>query len=195
MTTRASERGSGVKYISDLPTVDSLNDRDVFVIDDGNHNYNITWATLKALVGTISSVSAADNGSITFILSNGIELSVTPHDPGKQNTLTFDDTPTAKSKNPVTSNGIFEALKDKLDSQDYSIFKGATQNGAGERGIVPAPAGVSEYLSSDGVWTAPDREPKVNSQKLITSGAVFDALKRLKTGSAVTGRTLSLNIQ
>lgn len=195
MATRTTERQSGVKYISDLPSVDSLTEHDVFVIDDGNHNYQIAWGVLKALLGTLSDVSTAENGSITFTLADGTELSVTPHDPDKQNKLTFDDTPAAKSSNPVTSDGIFEALKAKMDTQNYSIFKGATQTGAGEKGIVPAPAGVSEYLSSDGVWTAPDREPIEDSQKLITSGAVLEALKGLKTSSTVTGRTLSLNIQ
>ena len=37
----------------------------------------------------------------------------------KQDTLTFDTTPTASSTNPVTSGGIYTALAAKLDTDDY----------------------------------------------------------------------------
>lgn len=195
MATSTSTRGSGVKYISDLPSVDTLTDHDVFVIDDGNHNYQIPWAALKALLGTLRSVEALEDGAIQFTLGNGDTLSVTPHDPEKQEKLTFDNDPTDGSKNPVTSGGIFTALKGKMNSTDYVIFKGATQSAAGEKGIVPAPTGTGEYLCSDGVWTAPDREPTAESQKLITSAAVHGALGGLKIGARVTGRSLSLSIK
>ena len=39
-----------------------------------------------------------------------------------QTKLTFDTTPTANSLNPVTSNGIYEALEDKTDSSDLNSY-------------------------------------------------------------------------
>lgn len=167
-----------VKYISELSSVISINDTDYLVIDDGNHNYKITWAALKALLGTVSGMSADnDTGTISITTTNGQTFTVTPHDPTKQGTLTFDSAPTQGSANPVTSGGIFTALESKLNSSDYTEFRGATSSARGERGIVPAPAGVNQYLGSGGAWESPDSAPTAGSQKLITSGAVEEAIR------------------
>lgn len=167
-----------VKYISELSSVTSINDTDYLVIDDGNHNYKITWAALKALLGTVSGMSVDnDTGTITITTTNGQTFTVTPHDPTKQGTLTFDSAPTQGSANPVTSGGIFIALENKLNSSDYTEFRGATSSATGERGIVPAPAGVNQYLGSGGAWESPDSAPTAGSQKLITSGAVEEAIR------------------
>ena len=167
-----------VKYISELSSVISINETDFLVIDDGNHNYKITWAALKALLGTVSGMSVDnDTGTITITTTNGQTFTVTPHDPTKQGTLTFDSAPTQGSANPVTSGGIFTALESKLNSSDYTEFRGATSSATGERGIVPAPAGVNQYLGSGGAWESPDSAPTAGSQKLITSGAVEEAIR------------------
>lgn len=167
-----------VKYISELSSVISINETDFLVIDDGNHNYKITWAALKALLGTVSGMSADnETGTITITTTNGQTFTVTPHDPTKQGTLTFDSAPTQGSANPVTSGGIFTALESKLNSSDYTEFRGATSSATGERGIVPAPAGVNQYLGSGGAWESPDSAPTAGSQKLITSGAVEEAIR------------------
>lgn len=55
-------------------------------------------------------------GSITGTLSNQIDLQSALN--AKQNTLTFDTTPTAASTNPVTSGGIKTALDAKANSAD-----------------------------------------------------------------------------
>ena len=55
-------------------------------------------------------------GSITGTLSNQIDLQSALN--AKQNTLTFDTTPTAASTNPVTSDGIKTALDAKANSAD-----------------------------------------------------------------------------
>lgn len=44
---------------------------------------------------------------------------------GKQNTLTFDTTPTASSTNPVTSGGVYDALALKADANAVTIPSGA----------------------------------------------------------------------
>jgi len=100
-----------VKYISDLTAVNTLSETDVFVVDDGSNNYKISWNALKALLGTVSTFTNDDTtGTITVGLANGTSLSITPHDPAKQNKLTFDNTPASGSMNPVTSSGIKAAI-------------------------------------------------------------------------------------
>ena len=168
------------KHISDLTAVTSISDTDVLVIDDGEHNYKIAWGALKALLGTVSSMSADADGKITITLANGNTVSCTPHDSTKQDTLTFDDTPTAASNNPVKSMGVKAALDLKLDSADYTNFTGATSESAGTAGKVPAPASPGKYLSSDGAWETPDSAPTAGSNKLITSGAVKEALDNVE---------------
>lgn len=176
----AENIGEGAKYISELSSINSLADTDVLVIDDGSHNYKIAWSALKALLRTVSTMTADANGQITITLANGQTVSCTPHDSTKQDTLTFDNTPTANSNNPVKSGGIKVALDAKLDSSDYVLFTGATSTDPGTAGIVPAPAEQGMYLSSDGAWQAPDTTPTANSDKLITSGAVKTALDNVE---------------
>lgn len=169
------------KYISELTAVTAISDTDVLVIDDGAHNYKITWAALKALLKTVASFTVNDTtGTITITAADGSTFTVTPHDPTKQDTLTFDDTPTANSNNPVKSGGIKTALDLKLDSANYVNFTGATGENAGTAGKVPAPAAQGKYLSSDGAWETPDSAPTAGSNKLITSGAVKEALDNVE---------------
>ena len=169
-----------VKTIAELTSISQLSDTDVFVIDDGSANYKITWAALKALLGTVVSFTTNnETGILSLTLANGTILTVTPHDPTKQNVLTFDDAPTANSNNPVKSGGVKAALDTKLDSADYKQFTGATASDSGTAGIVPAPAAIGRYLGSQGVWEQPDTTPTENSDQLITSGAVKAALALL----------------
>lgn len=179
------------KTITELSAVNNLSETDVFVIDDGAHNYKISWSALKALLGTVASMTVDNTaGTITLTLSNGTTITVTPHDPTKQDTLTFDNVPTANSNNPVKSGGVKAALDDKLDKTSYVRFTGASESAAGTDGFVPAPAaGNPRYLSSEGVWNEPDSAPTENSVKLITSDAVYDALQALTLDAAtkITG--------
>lgn len=168
------------KYISDLTAVTSILDSDVLVIDDGAHNYKISWGALKALMATVSSMTADETGEIVITLANGETVSCTPHDPKKQDKLTFDDTPTANSANPVTSKGIKTALDEKMDCNKYTLFTGASKEKPGTSGIVPAPAADGKYLSSGGAWETPDSAPTEGSDKLITSGAVKAAMDNVK---------------
>ena len=188
----------GVKYISELTSVSSINDSDVLVIDDGDHNYKIPWSAVKALLGTVAAFVADPDtttygGYLKLTLANGTVLRAKPSDPEKQDKLTFDDTPTAGSNNPVKSNGIKLALDDKLNVSDYTNFTGATQSGAGEAGKVPAPSTINMYLCSDGSWETPDSTPTANSQKLITSGAVKEALDNIEIDVDATLSTVSTN--
>jgi len=185
-----------VKTIAELSLINRLNDTDVFVIDDGSANYKIQWSALKLLLGSVSSFTANnETGVLSLTLTNGTILSVTPHDPTKQNKLTFDETPTADSDNPVKSGGVKTELDKKLNSADYKQFTGATSEHAGTAGFVPAPPSTGRYLGSQGVWEEPDTTPTANSEQLITSGAVKAALALLgdpvTIGHGGTGLTAS----
>jgi len=169
------------KYISDLTSVTTLSDTDVLVIDDGEHNYKIAWSAIKALLGTVTNLTADPNtGNITITLANGSTLTAKPSDPQKQDKLTFDDSPTAGSNNPVKSGGVKIALDEKLNKSEYVLFTGATQSGAGTQGIVPAPASEGMYLGSDGAWETPDSAPTAGSDKLVTSGGVKEAIDNIE---------------
>lgn len=175
-----------VKTIAELARTNTIADNDLLVIDDGSRNYSITWAKLKAALTAISSFTCDNTaGTITITLSTGASLTITPHDPTKQNTLEWDSTPTAGSVKPVTSGGIKSALDLKLNSSDYVNFTGATSDNAGTAGKVPAPAaGGARYLGSEGAWLTPDSVPTNGSTLLITSDAVYDALLLIATDIA-----------
>ena len=67
----------------------------------------------------------------------------------KQNTLTFDNTPTASSNNPVKSGGIFTALEDKQDTLTFDNAPIANSNNpAKSGGIFTAIKNVSDKLYS-----------------------------------------------
>lgn len=168
------------KYISELTSTSRISDSDVFVIDDGTHNYKIAWSALKALLGTVSSIEADDKGQITITLADGTSHSCTPHDPTKQDALTFDASPTTGSNNPVTSNGVKAELDKKLSTADYTLFRGASDSAEGSKGIVPAPSTTGMYLASDGTWVAPDETPTEGSKKLVTSDGVKKAIDNIE---------------
>jgi len=175
-----------VKTIAELPLITTIADNDLLVIDDGSRNYSIKWGVLKNLITGISSFTADNTaGTISITLSTGAVLTITPHDPTKQDVLTFDTTPTAGSTKPVTSGGIKTALDLKLNNSDYVNFTGATSENAGTAGKVPAPAaGGARYLGSEGAWLTPDSAPTNGSTLLITSDAVYDALLVIVTDIA-----------
>ena len=142
------------KYISELTSVSTISNSDVFVIDDGEHNYKVPWSVIKSLLGSVSAFSVDNTaGTITLTTAAGETFTVTPHDPTKQNLLQWDTAPTEGSTKPVTSGGIFTALAAKLNASAFVAFRAATTEAAGEAGIVPAPAaGDLRYLGSDGQW-------------------------------------------
>lgn len=123
-----------------------------------------------------------DKVDVTILNRNAdiIDQALQDFNDGKQDGLTFDDTPTANSTNPVTSGGVKTALDKKLNSEDYKLFTGASGENPGTTGIVPAPAAGGKYLSSDGAWETPDTAPTAGSEKLITSGAVKEALDNVE---------------
>ena len=56
----------------------------------------------------------------------------------------------------MTQKAITDALDDKMDSRDYTVFTGATSVAGGAAGKVPAPSAGDEnkFLCGNGTWTA-----------------------------------------
>ena len=137
-----------IKTISELPEKLNLSNSDLFVVDDGDNNYRITFQQLIALLPCVKEFSTNnDTGTISIKLTNNQVLSIVPHDP------------------------------DKLNASAYVVFTGATAQGEGAAGIVPKPTALNKYLGSGGAWETPDTTPTENSNKLLTSGGMFNVLK------------------
>ena len=96
---------------------------------------------------------------------------------GKQNTLTFDTTPTASSTNPVTSGGVKTALDAKADAADV-YTKTQTDN---------LLAGKQDTLTFDTTPTASSTNP-------VTSGGVKSALDNKADSSDVYTKTQTDNL-
>lgn len=119
----------------------------------------------------------------------------------KQNALTFDNTPTINSGNPVTSDGIYRALQEKQSALTFDstptqystnpVTSGgvydAIQGGGGGGTIDPTPTqGSTNAVSSGGVYTALqgkqntltfDNTPTQNSLNPVTSGGIWAAIQ------------------
>lgn len=102
---------------------------------------------------------------------------------GKQNALTFDNAPTDGSTNPVTSDGIFSALQAKQDTLTFD----------------PSPTSESlNPVTSDGIYAALqdkqdaltfDATPTSGSTNPVQSGGIYSAIgnKVDKSGDTMTG--------
>ncbi|MBQ7603069.1 MAG: hypothetical protein IJU58_02900 [Clostridia bacterium] len=89
----------------------------------------------------------------------------------KQNALTFDNTPTSASQNPVTSGGVYAALSNK---QNVLTFDNApTQNSTN-----PTTSGaIFDALSTKQNVLTFDVSPTSASTNPVTSGGVYSALQ------------------
>ena len=89
---------------------------------------------------------------------------------GKQNTLTFDDTPTENSNNPVTSDGVKTALDGKQNTLTFdNTPKANSNNPVKSGGVYTALSGKQDTLTFDNT-------PKENSSNPVKSGGVYSAL-------------------
>ena len=97
------------KTIDQLPSKQTILGTDFIPLDDGTQSYKTTWAALLALTGGIASCTASGN-TLTITTQGGQIYTFTPSDSSKQDVLTFDAVPTDGSSNPVTSNGVYDAI-------------------------------------------------------------------------------------
>lgn len=91
----------------------------------------------------------------------------------KQNTLTFDTTPTANSTKPVTSGGVYTALSGKQDTLTFdSAPTESSDNPVKSGGVYTALSGKQDTLTFDSA-------PTENSTRPVISGGVYTALNGL----------------
>ena len=89
---------------------------------------------------------------------------------GKQNTLTFDNTPTTGSTNPVTSGGLATALSGKMNDRQVDTTPTADSNALVTSG------GVATALAGKANSFTTDATPTLNSTNPVQSGGVATAL-------------------
>lgn len=133
--------------------------------------------------GQYIEVSRDSNGNIIEdITASGVVVDSTESltetlkniEDNKQDELTFDDTPTSGSTNPVTSDGVYQALQNvdiDVDSAMSTTSEKPVQNKVITGAINKR---VPNYNESPSGW---DTTPTQNSTKPITSGGVYDALQ------------------
>ena len=98
------------KTIDQLPSKETLSNNDMFPVDDGEQTYKILFSKfLEAIPGVVSVTQSQDGQSIVVQPRTGNPVTITIHDNTKQNVLTFDNTPTQNSSNPVKSSGLYAA--------------------------------------------------------------------------------------
>lgn len=98
------------KKISELTAANALANSDVFPFSTASETQKASYQLIKQ--------SIIGNGDISG-LGASVTAAINALDSGKQNTLTFDQTPTSGSYNPVTSGGVSNALAAKQDTLTF----------------------------------------------------------------------------
>lgn len=98
------------KKISELTAANALANSDVFPFSTASETMKASYQLIKQ--------SIIGNGDISG-LGASVTAAINALDSGKQNTLTFDQTPTSGSYNPVTSGGVSNALAAKQDTLTF----------------------------------------------------------------------------
>ena len=90
-------------------------------------NDTLGSATINALVNDVGYLNDRITSEVNAITSQINSINTTLA--GKQNTLTFDSTPTANSNNPVTSHGIKTAIENVSIEGDHLFLRRINPNG------------------------------------------------------------------
>lgn len=98
------------KKISELTAANALANSDVFPFSTASETMKASYQLIKQ--------SIIGNGDISG-LGASVTAAINALDSGKQDTLTFDSTPTSGSYNPVTSGGVSNALAAKQDTLTF----------------------------------------------------------------------------
>lgn len=98
------------KKISELTAASTLANSDVFPFSTASETQKASYQLIKQ--------SIIGNGDISG-LGASVTAAINALDSGKQDTLTFDSTPTSGSYNPVTSGGVSNALAAKQDTLTF----------------------------------------------------------------------------
>ena len=134
------------EIVSDIPTIPSTYDADDIVYD--NTTSGMTATNVQDAIDELNT-----------------DLS------GKQDTLTFDNTPTQSSTNPVTSDGIYTALSGKQDTLTFDTAPTASStNPVTSGGVYTALSGKQDTLIFDNTPTQGSNNP-------VTSDGIYAAIQ------------------
>lgn len=103
---------------------------------------------------------------------------------GKQDALTYDSTPTNGSMNPVTSDGIFDAIAAVISDTAYDA---TSWNGV--TGIAPSKNAVRDVLETKQDTLTFDLTPTIGSANPVTSGGVYNAINSIVSDTAYNATT------
>lgn len=126
---------------------------------------------------------------------------------GKQDVLTFDQAPTADSQNPVTSGGVYKAIRDAGIELDDNVTQ-TSQNGVKSSGIYKfvkenSESGMLDQLQEQifelsntmQVKLTFDSEPKKGSLNPVTSNGIFEAIQGSGGGTITLDDTVTAESQ
>lgn len=126
---------------------------------------------------------------------------------GKQDVLTFDQAPTADSQNPVTSGGVYKAIRDAGIELDDNVTQ-TSQNGVKSSGIYKfvkenSESGMLDQLQEQifelsntmQVKLTFDSEPKKGSLNPVTSNGIFEAIQGSGGGTITLDDTVTADSQ
>ena len=112
----------------------------------------------------------------------------------KQDKLTFDDTPTVGSMNPVTSSGVMAALDEKADKEtEYGGFEGGQYAAVGGEGGAIGQGSSAIQGGAAGVSTWTEYGGSVGSMARSKDGAAVGRDSQTSDGAAVGSKTFSVS--
>lgn len=170
------------EIVSEMPTIPSTYDADDINYDNTTSGLSATNVqdALDEIVSDIPSIpSTYDADDIVYDNTSSGMTATNVQDAidelntdlsGKQDTLTFDNTPTQSSTNPVTSDGIYTALSGKQATLTFdNTPTQSSTNPVTSDGIYTALSGKQDTLTFDTTPTSSSTNP-------VTSGGVYTAL-------------------
>ena len=171
------------EIVSELPVVPSTYDADDINYDNTTSGLTATNVqdALDEIVSDIPSIpSTYDADDIVYDNTTSGMTATNVQDAidelntdlsGKQDTLTFDNTPTQSSTNPVTSDGIYTALSGKENTLTFDTIPTASStNPVTSGGVYTALSGKQDTLTFD-------TTPTQGSNNPVTSDGIYAAIQ------------------
>ena len=183
------------KVISELSEKTNIVGTDYIPMEDANATYKATVSNLSAKVkseGKLKNMTADANGKITITQYDDTTLECTPHDSTKQDTLTFDSAPTDGSNNPVTSNGVYDAIAAETTRATTAEGTNATA-AANALSVAQAAGTVAASAQADATSALTglnDKVDKVNGKGLSTED--YTTVEKTKLSGIETGAEVNV---
>ena len=138
------------KTIPELTEKESLVSTDVFAVDDGTQSYKVALSTLILAIPGVTGIALNNTGDgfvVSFRTRQPVEIIT--HDSTKQNVLTFDDTPTEGSTNPVKSGGVYSSVAAVAGNLTAEASTARTNEGTLAGNILTALQNLAPYEATD----------------------------------------------